>query len=670
MIDVAEVSADGTTTASKPATPPPARDLTLKGIRRARRTPHVAVGLLVVSAAATSTLAHYTGEEAQVAAWTAVVAFVAAVVVATQARRRVFDKKAVRRAYAFCAVAVVWLTTVTATSLTLGAVGILTAVGYSLAVHWWRTNPLPITGASTTSSSLYADLWAENVGCSDGALPGTTLTDPHGIKAGVRYALRLRPGKQTLDMVMAAVGKIRGGLFLRRDQELIVEPHPTLPEPHLLLTVVTRSPIRESVVHPGASAFDPATGRVALGPFADGEGVATWKAYSDNRLWGGFIQGGTGSGKSRMVESIALALAASTTHPTVILYGDGQGGASSPLLMNHADVKARTHDQILAVLEGLHLVVLLRQDENAVNGAEGFTPTEDRPGLLFVLDECHKPLSKLENPANWERIQYLIATIAREGGKVGVAALLASQQTTLDVFGGAGSPNAEAIRTNLLAGNGVMLRSKDPNAKTIFGVEVNPKKFPPLAGYGFLVDSDPSARSAPFRGYYVTDRIRDEWPGQIVWRSLDPGAAAAWGRDYERRDEIAAEALEAVRRRLAARRAGQHATPAPTKPANGDVGTGPVAPSTGRFPSWKTMLAAAQQQAQQTQKAKPLHDGHRRVLAAIHDGHTTPKTIVAATDYSERQVYNLLNDLADNHGLIRKQGHGQYVLTDGRQVAA
>lgn len=666
MIDVAEVSKTGTHTtepaAAKP-TPPPPVDRTLKAIRASRRTPHVAVGLLVLSAAATRAVANYTGEDAQVAAWVAGVAFVVAVVTATRARRRVFNKQALNRAYAFCAVAVGWLTTVTATSLTLGAVGVLMAVGYSLAVHWWRINPLPIVGdtaASPARSSGYADLWAENIGCADGALPGTVLFGEHPINAGLRYVLRLRPGKQTLEMAMGVLSRIRGGLFLQRGQELIVEPHPTLPEPHLLLTVVTRSSVQESVIHPGASAFDSKTGRVNLGPFVDGEGVATWKAYSDNRLWGGYIQGGTGSGKSRMIESIALSLAASTTHPTVILYGDGQGGASSPLLMKHADVKARTHDQILAMAEGMRLVILLRQDENAVSGDEGFTPTDTRPGVFGILDECHKPLSKMENPADWERLQYLIATIAREGGKVGVAFLLASQMTTLDVFGGAGTANSEAIRTNLLAGNGVMLRSKDPNAKTIFGVDVNPKKFPPLAGYGFLIDSDPAARSAPFRGYYVTDRIRTEWPGQINWRSLDTGAASAWGRDYERRDEIAAEALEAVRRRLAARRAGQHAEPARPTTQSGGGGAVLAAP-TGGFPSWAKMIAAAQQVQR---KPKDLHDGHQQVLAAIRAGNTSPKPIAEAAGKSVRQVHNLLSELIAA-GHVADGGRGRYVLADG-----
>ena len=621
----------------------------MDSIRTARAVPHVAVGTLVIAASAAQLAQTVTGEQASVAAWTAGTAFVVAVVAATIAHRRVFSRKSLRRVYAFLTVAVGWLTYVTVTDLTLGAVGVLMAIGYGLSMHWWRTNPLPMLADDIPQmTSEFVTLWQENISSADGCLPGTVLTGEEEIKAGVRFVLRLRPGKQTLTMVMGVLDKVRSGLRLRPGQDLIVEAHPTLDESSLLLTLVTRSPIKESVIHPGASAFDPKTGRIALGPFVDGEGTARWKAYTDNRLWGGFVQGGTGSGKSRLIESVALSLASATSHPTVIMYGDGQGGASSPLLMKHADVKARTHDQILAMAEGLHLVVLLRQDENAVEGLEGFTPTKDRPGILGIIDECHKPLNKMENPDNWERLQYLLATIAREGGKVGVALLLASQQATLDVFGGSStSNNSEAIRTNILAGNGVMMRGKDPNARTIFGVDVNPKKFPALAGYGFLVDSDPNSRSAPFRGYYVTDDIRDEWPTQIDWVPLDPGAAAQWGDDYLRRDEIAKESLDAVRRRLAARKAGVVAEKKPSAPVVGQC------PTTAPFPAWDKILY-------ETQKANPnIHQGHDKILQAMEEGSGTPKTLMTATGYSDRQVANLLNDLI-TVGKVARVGHGKY----------
>jgi hypothetical protein len=57
----------------------------------------------------------------------------------------------------------------------------------------------------------------------------------------------------------------------------------------------------------GPRAFNPETGLINLGPFSDGEGFATWKLFTKDSMWGGFICGSTGSGKSRTIESICMA---------------------------------------------------------------------------------------------------------------------------------------------------------------------------------------------------------------------------------------------------------------------------------------------------------------------------------------------------------------------------
>lgn len=631
----------------------------------AQATPPAALGVLVLAAAATRAAVDATAGDTEILIGTAGACFVIAVVAATVTQARIGDKKSRRRAQAFIAVAATWLPVVTATGVSLDAVALLVALGSALSLHWWRKRRIPNTSAFTVATveapavDVYAERWSENLGAPGCELAGSRLESPEEIKAGARYVLRLVPGKQSYGQIMGLLEKVRSGLELLPDHDMIVEKHPLLAASCLQFTVVTRSPIKASIVHPGPSAFDPKTGCVDLGPFVDGEGVARWKAYTKNRFWGGYLQGGTGSGKSRMIEGIALSLASSDTHPTVVWYADGQGGASSPLLMKWADHKARTHEQTHAMLAGVLLVMELRQDENALEELEGFTPELDRPGLLGILDECQKPLSKFENPRLAEHTQYLIATIAREGGKVGVALILASQQSTLDAFGGAGN-NAEAIRSNLLMGNGVILRSKDNNARQVFGVAVNPKDFPPIQGYAFLVDPDEGARSAPFRGYYVTDDLRARWPQSIDWKSLDVGAANAYGRDYLRRRELAEEAREAIRRRVAARRAGQPATAKPTTaPTVGFDGAAAIRTfGIAEFPVWDP----AKFKPAPRPAVRAMHDGHHKVLRAIGDGHRSPKSIRMATGYSERQVHNLLGELLDDLGKIRKSSRGDYEL--------
>ncbi|MCX5119200.1 hypothetical protein OG992_18605 [Micromonospora sp. NBC_00362] len=622
----------------------------VEGGLRPQLAPHAAVGTLVVAAVACRVAVHAVGDEQTVAVWVAGAAFAIAVVAAMQVRRRVFDKRARRRALAFLGVAVGWLTGVTLTGLSLGAVGLLMAVAYALSMHWWRQHPVGLIQPKATRSG-HQRLWAENNGASDGALPGSRLTSPEQIAAGVRFALKLRAGKQTLGMAQGAMEKLRGGLFLQTDQELIIERHPTEPEPTALLTIVTKSPVKDTVFWPGPQAFDPQTGDVRLGPFTDGEGVAAWRVYTETRLKGGYLQGGTEGGKSRTMEMLAITIAASTSHPTVICYADGQGGASSPLLMEHADFRARTPQRALAMLEGMYLLMQLRQDENAVMGLRGFTPTEGRPGVLGFIDECHKLLSKVDNPLYGERTQWLVSAIASEGGKVGVALILASQQSTLDAFGGAGTNVAEKIRGNLLTGNGAMFKGKDANAKTVFQISVDPRSFPDMPGYAYLVNPRPGARSAPFRSYYLTDEMAEEWPKRIVWRSLDAGSAAAWGTSYLRRDELAEEALEAARQRIAARRAGIVLDePAPAQPTTGGDGAALESFGLAAFPTWTEFVAQAQQEA-----LKALGPSHDKVVAAIRDGHTSPQRIADAIDLSVRRVHQLLGDLAEA-GRVRGGG--------------
>ncbi|WFE45289.1 hypothetical protein [Verrucosispora sp. WMMD1129] len=624
-----------------------------EGGLRPQLAPHAAVGALVVAAGACRLAATVVGDEQTVAVWVAGSAFVIAVVAATRIRRRVFDKKARRRALAFLTVAVGWLTGVTVAGVSLGAVGLLMALGYGLSMHWWRQHPVGLIASKVTRTD-YQRRWSENIGCTGGVLPGSRLTNPEQIGAGMRYTLRLRPGKQHLGMVDDKMKTVRGGLKLLADQQLIVEQHPDEPEPTARLTIITNSPVRKGVLWPGPSAFDSTTGRVSLGPYADGEGTATWRAYTENRLWGGFIQGGTGSGKSRLIDSLAMSLASSASHPTVIFYADGQGGASSPLLMRHADLFAGTFARILAMVSGMYMVMQLRQRENVDAEHEGFTPTADRPGLLGIIDECHKALLEAENPEHWKLTQQLCATISREGGKVGVALILASQEPTLNAFGGAGSRYCEALRSSLLTGNGIMLAGDDPNAKTIFGVAANPKTFPIGGGYGFVAKPAPGDRAALFRSSYLDDRLKKVWPPRITWRSLDGTPASAVVQGYGSRERTFEQRRAVVNGDLLVPGELPLVRPAPRPTSGGDGAALQVFGEVRAFPSWAEFEATARKEA--TRKLGPNHE---KILAAIRSGYRKPSTIKEATGYSERQVHNLLGDLAEA-GRVAKAGYGQY----------
>ena len=275
-----------------------------------------------------------------------------------------------------------------------------------------------------------------------------------------------------------------------------------------------------------------------------------------------------------------------------------------------------------------------------------------------AADECHKALDATQNPLLAAATQSLCLTIAREGRKVGVALVMASQSPTLDAFGGAGN-GAETLRASLLAGNGVILRSKSKNTKQVFEVEISPSSFPKLPGWAYLCDPEEGARNAPFRGFWVTDDMAAYWPQRITWRALPGRQANAAGRHYARRHEVAAEQalndelllqladagmldqFETLQQQVAQQGSG----------AGVDViefgDTHPPVRRVDRFwvPEQRTPTG--------------LTPGQQKVLDAIRGGHVRPKQIQTATDYSESQVHNLLGELL-TLGHINKAGYGQY----------
>ncbi|MGC9670967.1 hypothetical protein ACNTMW_31020 [Planosporangium sp. 12N6] len=649
------------------ATPAAPAEIDCAGLG-AQLAPWAAMGALVLAAGAARLAAHATGDDAEVAGWVAGTAFVVAVVTAWATRRRMTSRKLRHRFLAALYLGATWLTAVTYIGLSLGAVATLGILGAGLSLLWWREHRIgpgiePALLTEPGDDDLYVTRWATHLGGKGRQLAGSRLAEPQIIRAGYRYVLHLVPGVHTVEQVRAMPAVLRSGLGLLPGQDIIVEVHPDRPAPTAILTIVTRPPVRKPQLWPGpAAGFDAASGSVNLGPFADGEGVAQWSVYRADGIFGGYLQGGTGSGKSRMIEQIAMSCAASVTHPTVIWYGDGQNGSSSPLLTEHADYAATSFEAIYNMFQAALRVMRINGVENRLYKHVGFHPTPERPGLLVFLDECHKPLSPQENPLLAAATQLAACTIAREGRKVGVGLVMASQSPTLDAFGGAGNL-ADTLRQSLLAGNGVILRSKTLNAKTVFGVDINPREFPKLPGYAYLCDPEEGARSAPFRGYWVTDDLAATWPQRITWRSLPIRQTNAAGKAYARRHELAAEQAMNDTLLLQLADAGsldemfddlqamQKAEAAPNVDVIEFAGDAhPPVRRVERF--W----------VPEPRTPAGLLPGQQKVLDAIRAGHTRPKQIQDTTGYSESQVHNLLGDLV-RLGHIHKAGYGQYQPT-------
>lgn len=468
-----------------------------------------------------------------------------------------------------------WCGWVTAAGMSWDALATLAVGGYTAALPWWRRHrlsdppetappPAPVQDPDATSPPR---LWAQHIACSGGPLPGTRLSGERRMRSGVRYALHLVPGRQTLARALAAVPELRTGLRLRPGQDLVLEPHPDADEATVQLTIVQRSPVlTQATPWPGGT-YDAETGTIAIGPYVDGEGVACWRLHTPDSLWGGFIAGSIGSGKSRTMEAIALGLAEAGA---AVWYADGQDGSSSPFLAERADWFTYGTG-ILEMLQAAQRVKRLRQVENRMRRWAGWRPDQTRPGLVIIIDECHVPMAD-------PQCQTIAAELAREGRKVGISLIMASQVATLDAFGG--GPGADALRSSVCAGNMLIMRSLTRTTRHVLpGVDVDPTTFPDCPGYGYLIDYTRQRRSAPARSYFLADDAMEAAAEAVQWSELEQAAAGAAGKVYARRREAAD--TEAELAELFAALAGGQA-PAAIRPAPAPQ---EALPSVPRFPA-------------------------------------------------------------------------------------
>lgn len=410
-----------------------------------------------------------------------------------------------------------------------------------------------------------------------GPLAGTVITGPVPFEHGDSYTIQLVPFKNTLKQILGLLPNIATGLMTPMEH-LIIEQHPDHPKnPTILrMQVVTRSPIEETVY------FDRPRherGRVLMGPHADGIGEAFLRVYTDNRMWNSFCLGSTGSGKSRLIETVAVTVRDPSFPPTVIVYIDGQSGASSPFLFKHA-TWAGGLDDAPGVLTALERIAVWRARENVAYDHQGFTPTEDRPGIMVWIDECHEIFNQA--PTRW-------SNAARKWNKLGMSIHAASQDSNVKNFG-----NEDVLRSSLLAGTGIAMRVTSRIAGNLVpGLEFDPFDMPILPGYGMMiVPPGGEGRTAGFRGRYSPDegdRVKaaergetlpvptiGDWFERFPARELDRGAARAAGDVYLRRREIAAERRAEV---LALVEASDEEYAALTRPAGkpGGAGLRPVA---------------------------------------------------------------------------------------------
>jgi len=583
----------------------------------------------------------------------------------------------------------VWMVVAVSHGVSWGTFAAALALDYGFGARWWRQHrheqpdglfddlaeqvaeePVAI---DSELIATFPRRWAQKIGCSGGVLAGSALVDGTEFDHGIEYVLRLVGGKQDLDTVLASLSKIASGLE-HPVARLIAEPftgedgeeNPSL----VRFTVVTSSPVKDDVFF-----REPIIrrGYIPIGPYADGRGMASYQLYRKKRLLNGMIVGGTGSGKSRLLELIGLV--AMWTGYIHVIHADGMNGASCPMLWEHCEHYGRDDADLL--LSRLEAMQAYREDELGRQKKSGFRPSPEFPGVLVIVDEAHRMITD----KNWPRW----SNLAREINKLGMGLLCADQDAKLTTW------RDGTFRASLQAGNGIGLRVKDRAAGQIMDSGgFNLFDLPKTPGTGYVMESDdPGARQAQYRGQWLPDQddaypedeetgirttqrqipddvvLIEEWYARARTRHapLDTGTRIA--KDSVRRNAKNAAAAS----QPAAADPAAPLSPAAGQPAGMPLPTVP-APRTAPAPS--AAAAALPTVPPPAAPVEPeLSEAEQRIVAALREGHAQPGAIAKHLELTRQYVAAGLRSLGEK-GLVDKTGAGpavRYELTDRGEVA-
>lgn len=631
---------------------------------RCRRqvAPHAITAGVLGAGVAAEAVAAAGSSPAGLSAILAGVGFPLAAAVAQQTRRR--RPRWARRALIGGLTAAGWLTTAPF-GVGLEQTALLVGVEYALAARWWQVNrpgypnpdattPATVDEPVSTAGQVIMD-WREFVGSQGGPLPGSSLSLPAPTRHGYAFTLQLSRGKQTITGARNALDKISTGLEYDV-ASLIVEAFPPdpatgkTPTSRCRLQVITDSPIRGDVMFDGPRRRN---GLLDIGPYADGNGEAPWRLYSEDSMWGGVIIGKTRSGKSRVAEN--LAISALSGGDTVIWFLDPQYGASSPALAKVADWCV-SQDGADDMLQAALAIGDARGRENSLERIQGFTPSPERPGLLIFVDECHRVFQDPAAAKQW-------AFIARELRKVGVVIVCLSQYIGLETFGG-----SEPLRGGVMAGNAMCMKVNSANGQQLMaGLTVNPLFLPDIPGYGYTVGSEETGiRTAPFRNRLVNKGDAEGWLEAQPRPPLDMLAQTATliaGTAYRDRHAATEDGREESRAFVEALRGGHlpagvlvgSATKTHTAEVAGEMGV------VIQFPRGITP-EDLQRPAYTSRPGTPagvLTGSRKQVYDAVAAGATRPTEVEERVDLGPRRVADILKDLVESGHLIQPR-YGRY----------
>jgi len=341
------------------------------------------------------------------------------------------------------------------------------------------------------------------------------LQNPEGIPDGRKWEIVLDGSETNIGEVLSQPRALAAA-YDKAMTEAYAEPHPTGVESRGVLTLLKAGTLQAGHDWDGRGFNEQGIARV--GRFADSQPVRIRVFVPRDGTRHSLIAGTTRAGKSELLNLI-LWLAVRSEVPIVPVILDPQNGQSLPQWAGKV-IYAAGAEECARLRRGLNAGMMdrsrrlasMRWDDDG-HTAKGFNFFDARlsglPIVMVITDEAPVLLSGGGNATLAAEMIRLTAESGKLGGKVGDSEIVVAQVPSLGELGD------QALRSMLVGGNVIGLRTGDKVSGGMAGLEADPhalpKYFPngePTYGLGYAVTMD--NRQAPMRTDIVPSRMRHQ----------------------------------------------------------------------------------------------------------------------------------------------------------------